>query len=139
MQEPIITWNLLLTLVIIPVGLFMLFQGIKRLFAKKDKEDTRKDEIIADLVRSKECAQKRELELTHGAISEQLKDLRHYTETQNGILFDKLEGIYRQLKTANSRTSKLETNLGALKAVHDEIHKSDRRWTDKMYESETEL
>lgn len=139
MHEPILTWNSLFTLVIVPIGLFLLFQGIKRLFAKKDREDTKKDEIIADLVRSKECAQKRELELTQGAISAQLRDLRHYTETQNEVLFEKLEGIYIQLKTANGRTSKLEAKFSALQAVHDEIHKTDRRWSDRMYESETEL
>ena len=131
LQEPILTWSLFVTLVIVPIGLFLLFLGIKRLFAKKDKEDTRKDDIIADLVRSKECAQKRELESTHASMTAQINDLRHLTEETNKVLFAKLEGIYNQLKVANGRTAKLEAAHAALRAVHDERH--NRRATDALY------
>ena len=131
LQEPILTWSLFVTLVIVPIGLFLLFLGIKRLFAKKDKEDTRKDDIIADLVRSKECAQKRELENTHASMTAQINDLRHLTEETNKVLFAKLEGIYNQLKVANGRTAKLEAAHAALRAVHDERH--NRRVTDALY------
>ena len=128
MQEPLLTWSLFVTLVIIPTGLFLLFLSVKRLLAKKDKEDTRKDEIIADLVRSKECAQKRELDISHASITNQVNDLRRLTEDTNKVLFTKLEGIYTQLKVANGRTAKIEAAHMALKAVHDERH--NRRSTD---------
>jgi hypothetical protein len=41
-QEPLITWNLFLTAIIVPIGLFILFFAIKRLFSARDKKD---DEI----------------------------------------------------------------------------------------------
>ena len=131
MQEPLMTWSLFVTLVIVPTGLFLLFLSIKRMFLKKDKDDTKKDDIIAELVRSKECAQKRELELSHMAITAQMNELRRLTEAANKVLFDKLEGIYNQLKVANGRTAKLEASHAALKAVHDERH--NRRATDALY------
>lgn len=127
-QEPVLTWSLFFTAIIIPIGLWILFASIKRLLAKKDKEDDKKDDIIADLVRTKECAQKRELELSHNSITAQLEYLRRTTEETNRVLFEKLEGIYNQIKIANGRTAKLETSFGMLKAVHDEKHR--RRSTD---------
>lgn len=129
MQEPLMTWSLFVTLVIVPTGLFLLFLSIKRLFSKKDREDTRKDEIIADLVRNKECAQQRELAVLHTAVTKQVDDLKHLVEETNRTLFIKLEGIYAQLKLANGRTAKIEAAHMALKAVHDERH-LNRRSTD---------
>ena len=128
MQEPLLTWSFFLTALIIPIGLWLLFFKVKRLFEQRDKDECKKDDIIADLVRAKECAQKRELELSHASITTQISDLRKMTEDVHHVLFDKLEGIYSQLKTANGRTAKLETSFGILKAVHDEKHR--RRSTD---------
>ena len=39
MIEPGITWNLFLTAIIIPIGLFLLYTGIKRLLDKRDKAE----------------------------------------------------------------------------------------------------
>ncbi len=133
-QEPVLTWSLFFTAIIIPIGLWVLFASIKRLLAKRDKEDIKKDEIIAELVRSKECANRRELEFSHNSITLQIDNLRKSTEETNRVLFDKLEGIYSQLKFANGRTGKLETAFHVLKAVHDDKHR--RRSTD--YDDECE-
>ena len=129
MQDPLMTWSLFVTLIIVPVGLFLLFLSIKRMFLKKDNADSKKDEIIADLVRSKECAQKRELEFTHDSIANQVEALRKYTKSTNEMLFDKLDDIYLQLKVANGRTGKNEVAIATLRAIHDERH--DRRLTDR--------
>ena len=47
--EPVFTWNLFITIVIVPFGLFLVYTGIKRLLDKKDKKEIEKDLKIAEL------------------------------------------------------------------------------------------
>lgn len=132
METPIFTWNMITSLIIIPIGLFVLFQSVKRLLRNKDEADTKKDETIATLIREKEAASRRENEIVHSQLIAQIEDLQESLDGTSEILFKKLEDIYVQLKVANGRTSRLESAQASLQAVHDTIHdeRMRRRATD---------
>lgn len=119
--EPGLTWNLFLTAILIPVGLFILFQYIKKEMNKKAKEEIDKEQIIQKLVKEREEFKDREDTFAHTLINNKLEALhedmteerRVSKETRNEI-FDQLKTINVTLKLINGSVNATKTDL----AVH---------------------
>lgn len=121
--EPVVTWNLFLTAILIPVGLFILFQYIKKEMNKKAKEELDKELIIQKLVQEREVFKDREDAFAHQIINNKLEQLhtdfmgecRYSKETREEI-FDKLSTIDVTLKLINGSVRDTQRDLAIHKA-----------------------
>jgi hypothetical protein len=95
--EPIVTWNLFLTAILIPTGLFILFQYIKKEMAKNAKAELDKEQIIQRLVREREDFKDKEDDYAHTLINNKL-ELLHNDIVQESLLSKETrEEIYDRL------------------------------------------
>jgi hypothetical protein len=69
-HEPFITWNLFLTLFLVPLCVSLLYLGIRRLFEKGDKAREEKDHKIAKLLEEQAALLAEKEELKETAIHE---------------------------------------------------------------------
>jgi hypothetical protein len=69
-HEPFITWNLFLTLFLVPSCVSLLYFGIRRLFEKGDKARDEKDHKIAKLLEEQAALLAEKEELKETAIHE---------------------------------------------------------------------
>jgi hypothetical protein len=121
MNEPVLTWNFFLTAILIPIGLFILFQYIKREMNKKAKDALDKELIIQKLVQEREQFKDKEDAFAHELINNKLEQLhtdfmgecRYSKETREEI-FDKLSTIDVTLKLINGSVNDTKRDL----AVH---------------------
>jgi ABC-type uncharacterized transport system fused permease/ATPase subunit len=119
--EPMFTWNLFLTAILIPVGLFILFQYIKKEMSKKAKEELDKELIIQKLVKEREEFKDREDAFAHTIINNKLEKLHEdivnecqVSKSTRDELFDKLSTIDITLKLINGSVKDTKKDL----AVH---------------------
>ncbi len=118
MQEPLLPWNLFVTMIIVPIGLFALFFAIKRMFLQKDKVDTDKDKLITALTQKCEEHKDKDNTNAHAQINERLDDLstalydyRVEANTERAKVLDELKGINTVMNLIN----------GSVKATKQEI------------------
>ena len=123
--EPVWTWSFILTVILIPIGLFLLYTSIKRLLAKKDKEDDKKETKVEQLLQEKEELKDAANVYAHNVIAEKLEELnnemfayRNNTREMREEIMDKLKTIEITVKLTN----------GSVQACQKEItvHKADR-------------
>jgi hypothetical protein len=123
MNETVLTWNFFLTAILIPIGLFILFQYIKREMNKKAKESLDKELIIQKLVQEREAFKDKEDAFAHELINNKLEQLhtdfmgecRYSKETREEI-FDKLSTIDVTLKLINGSVRDTQKDLAIHKA-----------------------
>lgn len=121
--EPVVTWNLFLTAILIPVGLFILFQYIKKEMNKKAKEELDKELIIQKLVQERETFKDKEDAFAHEIINTKLEQLHtdflgecKYSKETREEIFDKLSTIDVTLKLINGSVRDTQRDLAIHKA-----------------------
>jgi hypothetical protein len=75
---PVLTWNLFLTAILIPVGLFLLYEAIKRQFKQRDAKDEEiaKLELEKDVLKEQNIKEWRDrFSTTQCAIKNKLDDM----------------------------------------------------------------
>jgi hypothetical protein len=122
-SEPIVPWNLFLTAILIPTGLFILFQYIKKEMAKNAKIELDKEQIIQRLVREREEYKDREDNFAHELINTKLEQLHtdflgecKYSKETREEIFDKLSTIDVTLKLINGSVRDTQKELAVHKA-----------------------
>jgi hypothetical protein len=119
--EPVISWNLFLTAILIPLGLFILFQYIKKEMNKKAKEEIDKEQIIQKLVQEREAFKDREDKFAHEIINTKLEQLHNDFMGECRYSKETREEIFDQLKTINVTLKLINGSIGDTKrdlAVH---------------------
>lgn len=123
MNESVLTWNLFLTAILIPIGLFVLFQYIKREMNKKAKDALDKELIIQKLVQEREVFKDREDAFAHQLINNKLEALHQdivsecqYSKETREEIFDKLSTIDVTLKLINGSVRDTQKDLAIHKA-----------------------
>jgi hypothetical protein len=119
--EPGLTWNLFLTAILIPVGLFILFQYIKKEMNKKAKEEIDKEQIIQKLVKEREEFKDREDKFAHTLINNKLEALHEDMTEECRVSKETRDEIFDQLKTINVTLKLINGSVNATKtdlAVH---------------------
>ena len=125
MTEPVWTWSFVLTAIIVPIGLFLVYTGIKRLLDKRDKEDCEKDKRIDELLKLKESLKDAGNIRAHETTADKIEALhdeiiadRVNTREIREEIIDKLEVMDTTLKLIN----------GSVQGCKQEIalHKADK-------------
>jgi uncharacterized protein YfkK (UPF0435 family) len=123
MNEPVLTWNFFLTAILIPIGLFILFQYIKREMNKKAKDALDKELIIQKLVQEREQFKDKEDAFAHELINTKLEQLHtdflgecKYSKETREEIFDKLSTIDVTLKLINGSVRDTQKELAVHKA-----------------------
>ena len=123
--EPVWTWSFVLTAIIVPIGLFLVYTGIKRLLDKRDKEDCEKDKKIDELLKLKESLKDAANVRAHEITAEKIEALhdeiiadRENTKEVRDEILDKLQVIDHTLQLMNGSVK------GCQLAI--ELHKQDK-------------
>ena len=91
--EPVLTWNLFITIVVVPFGLFLVYTGIKRLLDKRDREDCEKEKQIKELLDK----------------TEKLKDT---TNAQARLIItDKIEALHEEIIADRTNTKEAREEI----------------------------
>lgn len=116
--EPVITWNLFFTAILVPFSLWILYKAIDRNLIKKDKLDDSKDLRISELVKEREVMKDKADNLAHEVINNKLEVLHTDIVTERLVskeardeIFDKLSKIDVTLTLINGSVKKNDTEL----------------------------
>lgn len=127
MQEPVLTWNLFITAVLVPASLWFTYLGITRQLNKKDKEEDRKSLRIEKLLQDREMMKDKQDEFAHTLINNKLEVLHQEITTECIVskeardeIFDKLSTIDITLKLINGSVRDTKAGLEIHKAGHHE-------------------
>ena len=124
MTEPVWTWSFMLTAVIVPIGLFLVYTGIKRLLDKRDKEDCEKDKKIEELQKAKESLKDAANVRAHETTAEKIEALHDEIIADRANTREVREEIIDQLKIIDATVKLIN---GSVQACKQEIalHKAD--------------
>ena len=116
--EPVLSWNLFLTAILVPTAMYILFQYIKKEMNKKAAEEVDKDSIIKKLVEQREEFKDREDNYAHTIINNSIEALHKEVITENdnskkdrAVIFDQLKKIDVTLKLINGSVRDTKKDL----------------------------